>query len=392
MINLLVINDGGINGGGTETRVKLLCNEMLDNNYAETIHIVQFGNKIDLNTDSRLIVHSLDNPKNSYSLIKEIIRQNKIDLVQAHNLLAINSICLKAAKEAKIPIVWYAHDYWPICAKRSFIDPYESKNKKLCKKTAFFKCLKCSGIKNILRLKILQYYLNKYTDIAVAACEFIKNKYVSHNILPNKWHIVAPWIDLNSFTDSQPQQRNKTIVFTGSLLEYKGAWILAEAFSFVLKKIPDAKLLFIGTEQEKDNLYRKKIDEILIKQNTALQVEFAGKKLPKELKVIYQGCGVYVCPTVCMESFGLNWAEAMSLGCPVIASNIGSIPELIKDKGVLIPPRDPQALADAIINILNNKNLASKLSSEGALYAFNNFSPKRAAEKIMLLYSSLLKN
>jgi glycosyltransferase involved in cell wall biosynthesis len=93
-----------------------------------------------------------------------------------------------------------------------------------------------------------------------------------------------------------------------------------------------------------------------------------------------------------MESFGLNWAEAMAAGIPIVASNVGSIPEYIKDneRGLLFPAGNHEALAHTVIRIFENERLAKHIAENGQQYALKNFGVDHATEKILGIYTQLL--
>jgi glycosyltransferase involved in cell wall biosynthesis len=88
----------------------------------------------------------------------------------------------------------------------------------------------------------------------------------------------------------------------------------------------------------------------------------------------YQKSNVLVLPSL-SESFGMVLLEAMACKKPVIGSNVGGIPYVIDNdqNGLLVPPKDPQALADAIIKILTNPQLAKKMGEEGYEKVMKNF-------------------
>lgn len=389
-MNLLVINDFGLQGGGTENRVKLLVDEFLKRGSFETIQVIQLSSREILPYNNKVSFYgSSGGFKETYRLAKDIIRSQHVDIVQAHNMLAFTPSGISAAKDLKVPVVWFAHDYWPLCAKRSFIDPYEASKKQLCKKTSFLHCVGCSGLKTQVRLWGFRQVLGKL-DLAVASCNFVKNLYESHNFLKGKWEVVKPWIETDCFLSRTEVKRDSSVVFTGSLLDYKGAWVLAEAFIEVIKVLPDARLKFAGSEQELNSRYRKRLDDILSKNGVTNQVEFLGYLNWDRLLELYMTAGVYVCPTVCMESFGLNWAEAMAAGCPIVASDIGSLPNFLKGKAVLVPPRDKDRLAEVIISVLKDKAAAEELSRKGFDYVEKNFRVERAADKILSLYKKYL--
>lgn len=388
-MRLLIINDGGARGGGTENRIRLLLEEFGKRELFEEIHILYHKDYAQPPLDS-VTSHMGDaNEASNYKLVKSILFEHKIDIVQSHNMVAITPFCLSAAFKKKIPVIWFAHDYWPLCAKRSFIDPYKAREKELCKKATFSNCVSCVGLRTWMRLKSFRYFL-KNVNIAISACNFVKAVYESHNFLKGRWKVIKPWIELSKFLFNPHSVRDKSILFTGSLIDYKGAWVLAEAFAGVLKEVPDAKLKFVGSEQEPDNRYRKRLERIFARDGTINHVEFLGYMDWDKLGDQYRTAGVYVCPTVCLESFGLNWAEALATGCPVVASRVGSIPETTNNFGKLVEPADPRALADSIVTVLRNKRHYTKLSEEGAAYVKNTFNVSRAASEMIALYRQLL--
>lgn len=392
-MRLLLINDYGLQGGGTENRVRLLVNEFLKNNYFERIHILQVKGTEPVNKDAGVsFYYSSGKLKESYHVVKDIIRKEQIDIIQAHNMLALTPAGIKAAKELNVPVVWFAHDYWPLCAKRTFIDPYEAEKKESCQKAGFMHCLRCVGIRTCLRLKLFRYLLRE-VDLAVAASNFVKDIYESHGLLKGKWQVVSPWIDVDIFLSTASYtNRNNCIVFTGPLVDYKGAWVMAKAFKDVLREIPDARLKFIGGQQESNNVYRKKLERIFAEDGVSCHVDFLGHKDWHSLKQLYQNTGVYVCPPVWRETFGLNWAEAMAAGCPVIASSIGSLPELLEGKAILTPPRDHRKLAENIIFLLKNKDVSDNLNRKGIKYINETFRVERAAEAIIKIYKQYIYN
>lgn len=382
-MNLLIINDSGLQGGGTENRVRLLIEELLKRKTCN-IQLLELEEGKSHNTKLPIKVHKC-NRKNSYKKVIAIIKEFNIDLVQVHNLLGISIDPIKAAKKLKKPVIWFAHDYWPICAQRSLIRLSRVNDTEPCTKREFIKCIRCSGlISYIVELKN-SYYINK-VDRAIAPSIFMKNIYEKNKILKEKWMIIAPWIDTKYFYPEKNVKKEKTILFVGPLADYKGAFILAKAFKIVSKKFPEYHLKFIGYSQEQ-NLSKKKIENII--GESISRVCFFGKFNQTKLREEYSKATVLIFPTQCMESFGQVWAEAMACGCPVIASKIGSVPELMKDRGLLFNPKNVEELADNIIKIIRNKRPAKKLSKEGRNYVTKRFCVKKAIDSLIKLYRSI---
>lgn len=110
---------------------------------------------------------------------------------------------------------------------------------------------------------------------------------------------------------------------------------------------------------------------------------------PSELLRLYNLAGVMVFPSF-TESFGLPPLEAMACGTPVIASNTSSMPEVLGDAAVLVPPTDGQALADALTAVLTTPSLAEELVEQG-LARSRQFSWEDTARQTLALYRSVVE-
>jgi len=84
--------------------------------------------------------------------------------------------------------------------------------------------------------------------------------------------------------------------------------------------------------------------------------------------------------------------EAQAAQIPVIATRVGAIPDVVEDgiTGMLIPPRYPQAMAEAIVMILSDKNLASGIAQKGFERVRDNFSSEKMGDKYLSIYKELL--
>jgi glycosyltransferase involved in cell wall biosynthesis len=391
-MNLLIVNDCGLWGGGAENRIRWLVNGLLDKGVCSQIHVLQnkttgIGKEY---ADNRVKLHLCDGGYlSSYRMARYIIKRYNIHLLQTHNMLALLPFPVLAGKMAHIPVVWFPHDYWVLCAHRTFINHNKAKEKSLCTRASFKKCSYCSGVRTSLRLELFQKVINK-VDLGIPPSVFIKGFYESYNILKGRWELVFPWLDVDEFTSSGIDQRDESIVFVGPLMDYKGAWVAAEALKYILRSVPAAILKFIGYQQEKENIYRKRIEEIGRRDSTLDRMFFEGLKTRDEIKQEHHKAGVYVCPSAWMELFGQNWAEAMACGCPVVASEIGSIPEMAGGKAILVPPGDPERLAQAVVTVLKDKGYAKKIGEEGQKYALEKFSVDRAVDEVAKIYDTLL--
>ena len=139
----------------------------------------------------------------------------------------------------------------------------------------------------------------------------------------------------------------------------KGHATLLDAWPLVLRECPEAYLLVVGEGSRCDDL-KAQAATLRIQH----RVVFTGRR--EDMPAVTAALDVAVLPSY-REAQGLSVLEAMALSRPVVASNVGGIPEMIQDgvTGLLVPPRDPAALAAAIVSLLRNHQLADMLGRAG---------------------------
>ncbi len=149
------------------------------------------------------------------------------------------------------------------------------------------------------------------------------------------------------------------IMYVGSLSPRKNISRLLEAFSLIKTKIPHV-IVLTGSKSWKDaSVYRT-----MKKLNLDDRVRQLGYVEQEDMPALYNLASAYIYPSL-YEGFGLPILEAMQCGCPVVASNATSIPEVAGEAAILINPLDTKAIADAIYNVLTDSTLRDKLVSSG---------------------------
>jgi glycosyltransferase involved in cell wall biosynthesis len=170
------------------------------------------------------------------------------------------------------------------------------------------------------------------------------------------------------------------------LIKWKSPELLISAFARVLEVVPDAKLVIAGSGREEDNLSRQ------IRGLNITNSVFMVGKLPKEkVAQLMAAADVFVLPSK-MESFGLTLLEASAAGLPVVCSNAGGIPEVFQDgfDALLYPPGDDDAMAKAIIRLIQDRELAKKISAN-AVQTASKFTWARTAEQTLQIYKEVLQ-
>jgi len=173
----------------------------------------------------------------------------------------------------------------------------------------------------------------------------------------------------------------QTFLYVGRFDPYKNVPLLVEAFARVRAREPGARLRLIGPPdprypEARDTARRLGLgDEV---------VTWQGYVDHEELVRAYRDARALVLPST-YEGFGLTVLEAMACGTPVICSNVSSLPEVAGDAACLIDPRDPVALAEAMLELLRNPAEAARLRAAG-LERVRAFTWQRTAEATAAAY------
>ena len=158
------------------------------------------------------------------------------------------------------------------------------------------------------------------------------------------------------------------------------------ALKAVIKKFADVKLTVVG-EGNRLKEYKSRVADL----NLTDHVEFTGWKTSAEIQNLSAQSSLGVFPSR-IESFGLSVVEALAATLPVVASRGGAIPENIEDgvTGKLVPVKNSDALAGAIISALEDPANSSKIAKEARLAIKQKFSWEKAAENTLSLYEEIL--
>ena len=161
---------------------------------------------------------------------------------------------------------------------------------------------------------------------------------------------------------------------------------LVKAFLKVVKKVPEAKLIFAGKGEEE-----MKLKGLVSDLDLSDKVIFAGFVSEDEKWDLLRKCDVFVLPSV-VEAFGITVIEAMACSKPVIATNVGPFPEIIRDgeTGLLVPLHSPDELADAIIKLAFDGDKRIKMGEMARGDVEKRFNINKIADDYLKIYEELI--
>jgi glycosyltransferase involved in cell wall biosynthesis len=185
-------------------------------------------------------------------------------------------------------------------------------------------------------------------------------------------------IDRFTFLDDQPE-----ILLAGFPFHIKGVDVLLAAFNRISADHPAWRLTVIGHYPDRELL------DAAIAHNPQVTVKMPV--LHSDMPEIIGRCGILVLPSR-TEGMGRVLVEAMAAGKPRIGSSVGGIPTTIEDgvDGLLVPPDDVEALAEALDTLMGSKELRQRLGSAGQRRALNEFSSAEYFRKSAEFYDSVL--
>lgn len=235
-----------------------------------------------------------------------------------------------------------------------------------------------------VRMRLYEYtnfLSNLNTNVSKEATEiFIKKKAFNQNAIT-----VYNGIDLSKFNlpvicHGKKDNSEKIILAVGRLSVQKDYPNLLNAISLI-KLDTNFKLLIAGEGEERDNICR------LIQQlNLESKVELLGRR--QDIPELMARADLFVLSSA-FEGFGLVVAEAMACQTFVVATDCGGVKEVMGSYGLLVPPKDPEALAQAIYKALSIPSEEQRLNNQKALeYVQQNFDLNKIMEKWIELYES----
>jgi glycosyltransferase involved in cell wall biosynthesis len=235
-------------------------------------------------------------------------------------------------------------------------------------------------------------------DQIITVSHFLKRELIkSYHLNPKLIHVIYNGVDLERFNPRRSGGKVREtysigdrplVTFIGRLAPYKGPQFLLKAIPHVLKEMPDARFMFVGSSRFES----ARINSIMREPNIRNAVIFTGYVDDDELPNFYASCDVFCYPSL-WEGFGLTPAEAQAVGKPVVAFETCALPEVVQDKitGLLVPPKDSYALAGAIIKLLRSPELRIEMGLKARSRAEEMFSWEKASRQTQNVYEEALE-
>jgi glycosyltransferase involved in cell wall biosynthesis len=311
--------------------------------------------------------------------LARFIRKRKIDFIHTNSLKAdiIGGI---AARLARVPVIWHVRDrieddYLPRSATRAF--------RYLCRTVPNFIIVNSEATLKTLRLP------NPNGVGASRIKSFILRSSVVYNGVV---HDGVPADSIEEFggkcgTEAAPRpSEQQRVGLVGRISPWKGQHVFIRAASEVRQVFPECHFLIIGSAMFGEEDYEREIKELASSLNLDDCLEFTGFRT--DVPELVQSLDVLVHASTTGEPFGQVIAEGMAACKPVVATMGGAVPEIVQDgvTGLLVPMGDAHSMAEAIIKLLSDPELAQQMGAAGRQRVEEHFTMEHVVQRVEAIY------
>lgn len=373
--------------GGPSSYIKTITPRLIDAGF--DVDLIARSKKKNYPEDSEIgwMIHRIKNlpgkPLNYFRYFLKLLKVAKSsDLIYAQGSVSSGYPAFWANKFLKKKFVVkitgdYAWEQYSL--KNELIDVLGFQNKKI------------SGRPNLLR-KIQEKVLTA-TDTVIVPSRFLAKVVKYWGVKPEKIKVIYNGTNFKPLKIEKEKARRE-IGISGNIILSAGRLVPWKGFRMLIKMMPEflsedqfSRLVIIGNGPEMENLE-------LMKSNLGLngKVHLVGKKSQEELKTYLAAADLFVLNTA-YEGFSHQILEAMASGVPVITTNVGGNPEVIKqgENGFMVKYNDELNLIEAIKGLFNHRNIREKFIKEGKKTA-RKFTVQKMTDETVETLNSLIKN
>lgn len=308
--------------------------------------------------------------------VGRILQQVQPDVVHAHNLYqALSYRSLVAAQRYSPQVLLTTHDVMSFAYAKltHYIHPRRRDGPERPNyRTPWWVNLTTARKRfNPFRNRIIRRRLRAVTKVLAVSQALadalqdngITNIAVLRNGMPlERWHAPLPFA-VEQFRQQHGLAGRSVVLFSGRLSAAKGIHQLLQALVTVVRQVPSALLVIAGQTEGRARAYQ----HLPAKYGVADHVRFVGALPASDMVLAYHACDAVVVPSVCFDSFPSVNLEAMAASKPVVATCFGGSREAVEEgaTGFIVNPYDTETLADRLIRLLTDRELAVRLGRAG---------------------------
>lgn len=333
--------------------------------------------------DLFMFLYSLPARKAIIRLINDI----KIDIAHFHIYYGkITASVLTPLKKAGIPLVQTLHEYKLLCPVYTLV-----RHGRICEdcagrhfwKAAYYCCNRHSLARSLL--SACESYVSRAVgsmdkiDHFIAVSDFIRTRMIDHGLHPDKITTIHNFVDTKRFHAGYATGQH--FLYFGRLERLKGLYTLLRAAAL----IPKTPMIVAGTGPEKENLER------WVKCTGLKHIRFVGFQTGQALHDLIRNSICTILPSQWYENCPVSVLESFALGTPVIGTDMGGIPELIRhgQDGWIVPSQNVESLATAMQWMEEHHKAAAEMGRSGRKKVETQFRPDLHYRKLLNVYQRL---
>lgn len=315
-------------------------------------------------------------------------RRVRPELVHLHNFHAFPVEILVALNGLGVPIVQTVHDFSVLCPNSWNVRGDGS----VCAGGAGAQCFEHDCTRNypfdgraVFVANVRAALLRKTVDEYIAPSPFLAQLLRQHEFSPvSELPYYVAREQQRREAGTAPGPRAARVLFAGRLVPEKGVDVLLRAMRTLLERVPGARLEVIGGGPQEQQL-----KALANECGVATAVDFIGHVPHERMRAHLEAAAVQVFPSIWCENSPLGCYEAMAAGVPMVASRIAGLPSLVVDgeTGLLAEPRDPRALGECLVRVLEDGELHARLA-QGARAAARRLDAEAHLDRIEALYAA----
>ena len=335
----------------------------------------------------------------SKSKIEEIFMEDLYnvapDIVHFHNIYAMSASMIDECRRMNIPVVVTLHDYWGICFRNILMD----KDNRICTRSGLecFYCKDHLGMEDGSRISIDKrnsFIMRSYSsaDLLISPSRYLAERFVERGLPASKVCVINNGIDIARFRDIKKIESKKIrFGYIGQIIRHKGIEKLIRSMSMLSDtEKKDISLSIVGTGEK---LFFNYCKNLAAKLNISGFTKFRGPLDNREIAKVYREIDVLIVPSIWPENSPVTIMEALASKVPVLASDIGGMPELVHEgvTGYLHRYDDACSLTKSIRKIIGNPEVIKSMA-ESCFVIADRYNLQKQVRLIIDEYNKLIEN
>jgi glycosyltransferase involved in cell wall biosynthesis len=308
----------------------------------------------------------------SNNLLSSLLRIEKPDILDAHQYpVYFSDMSSLASSLRKIPLFLHVH---------VVPDP----------KSVF------SGFVLKSYYRFFERFTLKESQYVIAPSQVYKLMLARMGVNLERIEVIPYGVDLRRFNPSRDGgnfkklfnlEGSRVILTVGRLNYQKGFHYLLAAMPKILLQVPNAKLVIVGEGE-----LMKYLKDLSYSLGLRNNVVFTGVLPQSSISEAYASADVFVLPSL-FESLGISLLEAQAMAKPVVGTRVGGLPEAMAEgkSGILVEPKKPKALAEAVVTLLRDQNLSKSMGINGRRFVEDRYDLEKSIDHVFKLYERAIK-